>query len=245
MIMAAGLFCTAQTSPPRTTQAPLNRPYSQLVSFFSIRDSLDRGRSQERARNFMQARETYLALIAQLKGLNSNSFDVLALLASAEIDAARTTLALESKFPPTRDNLLQNRAEVISHAHNAVLAAYNAFVSAEAAISPSYKCIMFRVAGQAQFLEGLVETNRDSMLKGAELYTRVLKCDPADQRGTEQAIQFIRSHANEKRNDEILKTAGEFADLVGWKGKFAAVVVDAAYGYDKDHRESPFARERQ
>jgi hypothetical protein len=104
---------------------------------------------------------------------------------------------------------------------------------------------MFRVAGQAQFLEGLVETNRDSMLKGAELYTRVLKCDPADQRGTEQAIQFIRSHANEKRNDEILKTAGEFADLVGWKGKFAAVVVDAAYGYYKDHRESPFARERQ
>jgi hypothetical protein len=246
MRLVAGLFLIIGVAWPQSTQAPLNRPYYEIISFFSARESLERGRASENAKDFLQARNTYLPLIDQLKRFNSTSYDVQALLASAEIGAARTTLALEPRLPPTRDNILQNRTEVIAHAHNAVVAAYTAFSAPSAGeTAAGYKCVMFRVAGQAQYLEGLVEDKRETMLKGAELYTRVLGCDPANRQETEAAIKFIRSHANEKNHDEIMKTSGQFVELIGWQGKAAMLAVDAAYRYYKEHRESPFARERQ
>lgn len=240
LFSTAGLSCYGQEAQPSSGVHPLV-DYLKFFGFTDARDALQHARAQEDNKNFLQAREELRSLIARLVAFKSYSFDVQVLLAAAEIDAARVTLALEPTLPPSL--VLANRAEVVQHAHNAVIAAASPLLADPA--DSAYRCTALRIAGQAQFLEGLVEANRDTMLKGAGLYERVLACDPANHELTEETISFIRSHANETRNAEILKTAGEFAELAGWRGKVASLAVDAAYEFYKDHRESPFARESQ
>lgn len=243
----AGVCAYAQRpAAPRATISPLNRPYGEIVSFSSVRDTLARAGVLEEKKNLFQARDEYLSVAAQLRAFQSGSFDVQALLASAEIDAARVTFALAGNLPGTNESVYQNRREVIQHAHNAVIAASTAYKSAPGPdVSSTYKCTMFRIAGQAQFLEGLAEANRDTMLKSAGFYERALACDPSDRERIQKTISFIRSHANEKRNDQLEKLAGQISELAGWRGKIAQLVVDLAYNFHKEHRESPFAREAQ
>jgi len=228
LFFTAGLSCYGQSAQSSSGVRPL-ADYLKFFGFTDARNALQHAHAQEDSRNFLQAREELRSLIARLVALQSDSFDVQVLLAAAEIDAARVTLALEPTLPPSL--VLENRTQVVQHAHSAVIAAANALQVAPA--DRAYRCTAFRIAGQAQFLEGLVEANRDTMLKGAGYYERVLACDPANHELTEKIISFIRSNANQTRNAQILKTAGEFAEIAGWRGKVASVAVDAAYQFYK------------